>query len=241
MGGLDGGGGRAGLPAAARPSAAVPAGCAELVVVRHGETTWNRDGRLQGHAESPLSEQGRQQASALAARLSAGDLPAAVVYSSDLQRAHDTALAIGSACCLEVQTDAALRERNLGCLQGLTHAEAHGQWPHEWRAFTSMDQPIRGNGESRLQFYSRVKGAVEAIASHNQGKRIIIVSHGGVLNAIHYHATGKGPPGRVVNASINIIRVSNDKLWSILLWGDVCHLSNVGYLQSAFGGDKNSA
>ncbi|MED6177821.1 hypothetical protein PIB30_101664 [Stylosanthes scabra] len=113
---------------------------AEIVVVRHGETAWNADGRIQGHLDVELNEAGRQQAAAVAERLSR-EPKISVIYSSDLQRAYETAQIIASRCGgLEVVKDSALRERHLGDLQGLIYHEAAKTHPNAHKAFSSRNE-----------------------------------------------------------------------------------------------------
>ncbi|RYR28515.1 hypothetical protein Ahy_B01g052657 [Arachis hypogaea] len=129
---------------------------AEIVVVRHGETAWNADGRIQGHLDVELNEAGRQQAAAVADRLSR-EPKISFIYSSDLQRAYETAQIIASRCGgLEVIKDSDLRERHLGDLQGLIYREAAKTHPIAHKAFSSRneDQEIPAttmtNTESKL-------------------------------------------------------------------------------------------
>ncbi|CAM6016602.1 unnamed protein product [Sphagnum balticum] len=222
---------------------AVPSDVAELLVVRHGETTWNAGARLQGHAESDLNDVGKQQAVAVADRLASSGMNFAAVYSSDLRRAAETAQAIADRCqCSKVVLKEALRERNLGCLQGLTRAEARVQEPKAYKAFVSSDETrdIPGGGESLEQLYIRAQSVMEEIAEKHHGQRVVVVSHGGILRSLHIIATGLPARGKVLNASINTFRISDTKDWTMCSFGDVQHLQEVGYLSSAFGGDQES-
>ncbi|KAF5183917.1 Phosphoglycerate mutase-like protein [Thalictrum thalictroides] len=144
---------------------------AEIVVVRHGETTWNCDGRLQGHLDAELNEFGIQQALEVADRLSK-ETKVSAVYASDLKRAFETAQKIAKSCGgLEVVQDKDLRERHLGDLQGLVLQEAAKTKPEAYEAFVSgkRDQEIPGGGESLDQVSERCTSALQKIAQNHKG------------------------------------------------------------------------
>ncbi|ERM97352.1 phosphoglycerate mutase-like protein 4 isoform X2 [Amborella trichopoda] len=222
----------------------LPPDVTEIVVVRHGETTWNASGRIQGHLDVELNEVGLQQAIAVAERLSK-ESEIAAVYSSDLKRAFDTAKIIAEKCKLaEVILDPMFRERHLGDLQGVVWREAAKINPKAYQALVSSktDQEIPGGGESLDQLFKRCTSCLERLSNEHKGKRVVVVTHGGVIRALHKRA---GPsrvpqPGKIMNASINIFHLSCDYEWIIKSWGDVSHLRGTGFLTSAFGGDKNS-
>ncbi|XP_022740502.1 phosphoglycerate mutase-like protein 4 isoform X2 [Durio zibethinus] len=215
---------------------------AEIVVVRHGETEWNADARIQGHLDVDLNEAGKQQAASLADRLSK-EPKISAVYSSDLKRALVTAETIAARCGgLQVITDADLRERNLGDLQGLILHEAAKLSPKAYKAFLShrTDQDIPGGGESLDQLYHRCTSSLQRIGRKHKGERVVVVSHGGVIRSLYKRACPDGKPGgKVLNTSVNIFHLS-DEDWTIKTWGDVSHLEQTGYLKSGFGGDKTS-
>ncbi|KAG6545842.1 hypothetical protein Mapa_012803 [Marchantia paleacea] len=219
----------------------VGANAAELVVVRHGQTTWNATDRLQGQAESDLSDTGVKQAQAVADRLARGAKHITAVYSSDLRRASETAQMVADKIgCSKVIEMESLRERHLGNLQGLTRAEAQTAEPEALRAsFSSdMDEPIPGGGESLNQLYARTKAVFEEIALKHLGQRVVVVSHGAVLRALHVHAKGVQPSSRVRNTSINVFRITSSRDWSLRLWGDVNHLQGTDLLRAGQGGDE---
>jgi broad specificity phosphatase PhoE len=149
-----------------------------ILLARHGETDWNRDGRFQGHADPPLNRQGREQAQILARRLA--DVPFDAVYSSDLLRAHETALIVAEPHGVPVVTDPGLREIDVGSWSGLTRAEIEERFP-------GVDHH---DGESREDHLARVLATVERIAAAEAGRRILVVSHGGSLRALRGHAIG---------------------------------------------------
>ncbi|KAF7848664.1 hypothetical protein BT93_L1757 [Corymbia citriodora subsp. variegata] len=152
----------------------VPIGIAyaEIVVVRHGETEWNADKRIQGHLDIELNEIGRRQATAVGERLSReGKISA--IYSSDLKRAFETANLIATACGgLEVIKDPSLRERNLGELQGLRHAAAARVCPKAFKVLRSQktDREIPGGGESIDQVYQRSTTCLRNISMKHKGR-----------------------------------------------------------------------
>ncbi|CAI5478416.1 unnamed protein product [Closterium sp. Yama58-4] len=167
-----------------RASPFIPRDVVEIVVVRHGETTWNRDNRMQGQTESHLSDVGRAQARALAARFAGADLPFTALYSSDLRRAAETAEAVAEAVDMgaeQVVRLPGLRERNLGVLEGLVRDEASQKHPEAYGVLTSKDwsQPIPGGGESLEAMYGRVTATVNRIAKEHLGQRVLLVTHGG--------------------------------------------------------------
>ncbi|XP_038721691.1 metal-independent phosphoserine phosphatase isoform X2 [Tripterygium wilfordii] len=220
----------------------IPYGTTEIVLVRHGETTWNSIGRIQGALESPLNDVGRKQAVAIAERL-ANELKPTAIYSSDLKRAKDTADMIAKKCyCPKVIVVPELKERHVGSLQGLYWKEGEEKEPEAYRAFfsTQDDLEIPGGGESFNQLQERSMDAIEKIASMHKGERVIVVSHGGVLRAIYLYITKAAVAGKLLNASVNVLHFSNGD-WDIKSWSDVSHLKGVGFLERGFNGDSINA
>jgi broad specificity phosphatase PhoE len=160
-----------------------------LLLARHGETDWNRARRWQGHADRPLTELGRAQAAALAERLA--DIALDAVYASDLRRARETAAAVAAEQSLEVIERRDLREVDVGSWEGLTREEAEARFPDGYRRWlaggTGWD-----DGETYEQMSGRVLAAVGQIAAAHEGGRVVIVSHGGPIRAIHAAALGLG-------------------------------------------------
>nr|AFK37135.1 unknown [Lotus japonicus] len=215
---------------------------AEIVVVRHGETAWNAANRIQGQLDVELNETGRQQAVAVADRLSR-ESKVSIIYSSDLQRAFETAQVIASKCGgVEVVKDSGLRERHLGDLQGVVYHEMT-KYPAAYKAFMSKneDQEIPGGGESFVQLFDRSTSALQRIALKHQGERVVVVTHGAFIRSLYRWAcpTGK-PAGKVLNTSISVFHLYGEDKWILKVWGDVSHLSQTGFLESGFGGDKTS-
>ena len=153
-----------------------------LLLARHGETDWNRAHRWQGHADRPLTDRGRAQAGALAERLA--DIALDAVYSSDLRRARETAQAVARAHGLDVVELPELREVNVGSWQGLTRDEAETRFPHGFRRWFAGGTGWE-DGETYAEMSARVLAAVVRIATDHRGGRVLIVSHGGPIRAIH--------------------------------------------------------
>ncbi|KAK8921957.1 hypothetical protein KSP39_PZI020378 [Platanthera zijinensis] len=216
----------------------------EVILVRHGETSWNASRIIQGHIDSELNDIGRQQAVAVGSHLSK-EKNIVAIYSSDLKRAAETARIIASTCNLpEVILDPSLRERHLGDLQGLTLRDAEKQKPIAYKHFLSAkrDQEIPGGGESLAQLHERCTSFLKNLARKHKGERIIAVTHGGVLRELHKRASPTMlPNGKIKNTSINVIRINeNDDKWTVKRWGDVGHLQGVVVKEDAFGGDGTS-
>jgi len=201
----------------------------ELILVRHGETLWNLEGRMQGHGDSPLSALGVSQAEALARALVGERIEA--LYSSDQQRARNTAQPIAAALGLELHLDARLRERHLGVLQGRTVEELARDEPDllaRWRA-RDPEWVVPG-GESLAAKHERVLAGLGAIVDGHPGARIVVVTHGGGLDAAFRHALDipLRAPRRfsLLNASLNVV-VALDGAWHVRTWGDVRHLDGL--------------
>lgn len=158
-----------------------------LLLARHGESDWNRSKRWQGFADRPLTDLGRQQARELADRLDDTELDA--VYSSDLQRARETANAVARRRGLEVKTAADLREVDVGSWSGLTRAEAEARFPEAYARWLRGGEGWE-DGESYDQLRDRVVRAIRHIAAGHEGGRVLVVAHGGTIRAVHAAALG---------------------------------------------------
>jgi len=150
----------------------------ELLLVRHAETEWNREGRWQGHADPPLNEAGRAQAQALAEVLTGEEVDA--IYTSDLRRAAETAEILAGALGRPVTPDPGLREIDVGSWSGLTRAEVAERYPG-WETH---------DGESREELEARVVAAVRRIAQRHPNGRVVIVTHGGSIRSLQRHVYG---------------------------------------------------
>ncbi len=202
----------------------------ELILVRHGETAWNRERRMQGHTDTPLSEIGRAQAAALGVRMK--DAHIDVIYSSDLSRAFDTAAAVAAHTGHEIRKEPLLRERTFGILEGLTNAEMAVRHPEAHALFMSRDPEYAApGGESARAFYERSLGCLTGIARRHADETVMVVTHGLVLDTLYRAATGlpiaikREAP--LLNASLNRFRYAAES-WEMISWADVEHLAQVG-------------
>jgi probable phosphoglycerate mutase len=177
-----------------------------LVLIRHGETDWNAQSRIQGHIDIGLSERGRQQAQALAGCLRGEALSA--IYASDLGRARQTALPLALDQGLELRLDPRLRERGFGLFEGSTYTEAKANWPNEYAIWQRRDpgHAVPG-GESYLEARARVLQCLEEIVRRHADQPVAVVTHGGVLDIVYRFAHGiawETPRSHLIpNACIN--------------------------------------
>ncbi len=199
-----------------------------LIVLRHGETAWNVDTRIQGHLDIPLNERGRWQASRTAQALM--DEPVRAIYASDLSRAHETAQAVAQAFQLPVTTHLGLRERNFGTFQGRTFAEIESELPEQalrWRKRDPVFAPE--GGESLIEFRQRVTEAAHDIAARHPGELVVMVGHGGVLDVLYRAATRQELQAprtwELGNAAINRLLWTPDGL-TLVGWADAAHLND---------------
>ncbi|HWS75234.1 MAG TPA: histidine phosphatase family protein [Quisquiliibacterium sp.] len=199
----------------------------ELVLLRHGVTAWNRAKRFQGHIDIPLDDEGHRQARLAARRLARE--PVAAVYASDLGRAVQTAMPIAEALGLPLQSEPGLRERHYGAFEGLDHdalqrdhADAYVRWRER-----EPDFALPGGGETLRTFHARVDAALRRIVLRHPGKRVVAVTHGGVLDCVYRIASGLDltAPRRhdLLNASLNRIAWDGAR-FRLLVWADVDHL-----------------
>lgn len=203
-----------------------------LLLVRHGETAWNADGRLQGQLDIPLNDTGRAQARRLAAALRERGEAIDLIVSSDLARALQTARAVADATGAPLRATAALRERCFGAFEGRSFAAIEAELPgaaERWRR-RDPDWVPPGGGESLLQFKERVVQSVCALASQNMGKHLALFTHGGVLDLLYRAATGLGLQDartwRLDNAVINRLLWTPDSGLSLVGWADRLHLDD---------------
>lgn len=200
-----------------------------LCLIRHGETTWNAERRLQGHTDIPLNARGEVQARQMARALKDAGITFDVLYTSDLKRAADTANAVTQVFGVGAKVEAILRERHFGALQGLSIGEAPLLRPDVWQAHIArdLDHELEG-GESIRQFASRVQKALDQIQEQHAGKTILIVSHGGTLDMMHRIASNQALStervASVPNASLNWITHRQNAGWAVELWADTRHL-----------------
>jgi probable phosphoglycerate mutase len=195
-------------------------------MVRHGETDWNVEKRIQGHIDIALNVAGQAQADATAAGLNGHKFSAA--YSSDLDRAWQTAQAIGRRQGLEIRRAPGLRERHYGVLQGLTTAEVAVRYPRAYAHYLARtpDYTFK-TGESLVDFAARIVAAIESLAAEHVGESLLLVSHGGVLDICYRRATGRELAAprdfAIPNAALNWFEVGPAG-WRVLAWADRSHL-----------------
>ncbi len=202
---------------------------ATLLLIRHGETAWNAEHRIQGNLDIPLSATGIWQAGRLAERLARERVDA--IYASDLARAWLTAEPIAARLGLDLRADIRLRERRFGIFEGHTLDEIAARWPGEFAAWRGRapDWAMPG-GESGAAFTARVGAALHDIACAWAGATVAIVAHGGVLDVAYRTARAlawNAPREHVMaNAAINRIAATAPPLrMHIVDWGDVAHLA----------------
>jgi 2,3-bisphosphoglycerate-dependent phosphoglycerate mutase len=207
-------------------AAALAAEATRIVVVRHGETEWNAEMRMQGQLDTELSARGRWQAARTGAALAGEGIEA--IVASDLVRALDTARAIATVLGLPIATDRGLRERSFGIFQGQTYAEIDARWPAEaarWRLHDPAFAPE--GGESLTAFSARAVAAASRVAERQRGRTLLIVSHGGVLDCLYRAAAGldlAAPRSwQLGNASINRLLFTGER-FTLVGWDDTAHL-----------------
>lgn len=176
-----------------------------LLLVRHGETDWNAASRVQGQSDRPLTERGRAQAQALAEALRGEALD--VVYSSDLSRARDTALAVATERGLEVRTHVGLREKDFGTWEGLTDVEVLARFPEARRGHW-------GDGETAEELASRALATLHEIAARHPDARVLVVTHGGPFRAVlrHCEVEWQRP---IANCEVARVEIENGDLRSV--------------------------
>lgn len=208
-----------------------------IVAVRHGETAWNVDARIQGQLDVGLNDTGRWQARRVGWALA--QEPIRVVYSSDLLRAHDTARCISEKAGVPVVPHQGLRERHFGMFEGKTFDEIHRQWPdhHDnWRRRIPEWQPPEG-GESLLQLRARVQQTVHELAARHAGEQIVVVAHGGVLDTLYRLATGQEVNSprtwHLPNGAINRL-LWTPQGFTLVGWSDTQHLDHAADENTTF-------
>jgi len=201
-----------------------------ILLIRHGETAWNAEKRLQGHLDIALNAEGERQAALLGAALAGEAID--FIVSSDLGRARQTAEAIARPRGATVAIDPALRERCYGGFEGLLYSEIAARFPLEFAAWQARDvdaelPPGKNQGETFRQFYERATSAIAHHAAMHPGRTIAIVAHGGVLECAYRAALGlplETPRDfKVLNASVNRFVVEEGSL-RLVSWGEVGHL-----------------
>ena len=197
-----------------------------IIAIRHGETAWNVDTRIQGHLDIPLNDTGLWQARQLARAL-AGE-PLSAIYASDLQRAHTTARAIAEATGAPLVPEPALRERSFGELEGRTFAEIEAELPEQARRWRQRDPHFAPEGgETLVQLRERIAATTHRLAALHTGGLVVLVAHGGVLDVLYRLATGQELQAprtwQLANAAINRLLWTPEGL-TLVGWADTQHL-----------------
>lgn len=199
-----------------------------IIAIRHGETTWNVDTRIQGHLDIPLSAAGRWQAERLASALK--DEAIGAIYASDLARAWETAQYVGQALGMQVVKEIGLRERHFGDFEGKTFAEIEVLLPEQsmlWRKRDPEFSPL--GGESLVALRARVLEAAERLAAAHPGQQIALVGHGGVMDVLYRAATRldiQAPRTWALgNAAINRLLWTPEG-FTLVGWADTQHLDD---------------
>ncbi|PTX49155.1 putative phosphoglycerate mutase/uncharacterized phosphatase [Melghirimyces profundicolus] len=186
----------------------------EIYLIRHGVTRWNREKRIQGHRDEPLSPEGGEQAARLGTYLE--EIAFEAVYASDLSRAIQTAEQITRSREMEVRTLSAIRERNLGEWEGLRIEEVKERYPDEWE--TVWHRGGRYGVEKAEETRKRMMAALEELVETHPGERIAVVSHGGSINAVlEVISGGVHGPGRtrIRNTAISRLIHHPERGWRV--------------------------
>jgi len=195
-------------------------------MVRHGETAWNAEGRVQGQLDIPLNDEGQWQARATADALAGHDFTA--IYCSDLMRVRQTAEPSARRLALPVSYTAELRERHYGMFETLTYVEVREKFPEQYARFRDKDPDFDfEGGESLRGFNERSLKVVEEFIARHSGEQIVVFTHGGVLEMVYRRARAVGLSSprdfEIPNAGINWIETTPDE-WKVSAWAQVGHL-----------------
>ena len=199
-----------------------------LCIVRHGETAWNAEHRVQGQLDVPLNSIGQAQAQAASKVLSLEKFDA--IYSSDLTRARQTADPAAHLLSLKINIDKELRERHYGIFERLTYAEVKVRFPEDYARFAARDPEYAfRTGESLKDFYARSIAVLSRIAAGHEGQSVLVFTHGGVLDMLYRDITGLSMSAErdfgIPNAGLNRIEVTPEGR-KIRIWADVAHLES---------------
>ncbi|MCK3684456.1 histidine phosphatase family protein [Maribellus sp. YY47] len=204
----------------------------EITIIRHGETLWNVQQRIQGQRNSQLSENGILQAELVAKALTKREFD--VLISSDLERAVETARIINSQLLLPYETNAALRERSFGKVEGMSLAEIKENFPDEYRSYKQRDPKFAfTGGETIEQLYQRVTSEIETLARKYADQKVLLVSHGLVLEMMMYRTFSVPLDNPRVfsinNSSISSFYIDGNN-WFLKEWGVIEHLVSLNVL-----------
>jgi broad specificity phosphatase PhoE len=204
-----------------------------VVIIRHGQSQGNAEGRFGGHTDTPLSPRGRKQAQATARALASEKFSA--IYSSDLPRAIETASPLAKLVGVPLETTDALRERSVGVMEGLTFEEAAEQHPEQYQALLRRDfEHVLVGGESYRQTLDRASRQLDEAIEQHKGGRIALFAHTGTICILILHLMGAldAPdlkPVWIATANCGIARfdLRDDGFVRVLCINDTRHLAGI--------------
>tara|TARA_B100000579_G_C22803424_1_gene841168 strand:+ start:157 stop:831 length:675 start_codon:yes stop_codon:yes gene_type:complete len=199
-----------------------------LILIRHGETLWNTQLRMQGSLDSDLTSKGELQIKALGEWMK--DVPFDHLYCSDTPRAHKTAEAISKFTGHKLNFDKRLREKNLGIFEGLTSEEARVQFPETFQLFKTAGANYEiDQGESTQQLLERALDAIEEIKNRHPQKLVVMVTHGGVVRVLMKHFLGipLDAPTQFMILNTGIFRLVWRDKWIVAEMGALPHLGKI--------------
>jgi 2,3-bisphosphoglycerate-dependent phosphoglycerate mutase len=204
-----------------------------VIIIRHGQSQGNAQGRFGGHTDTPLSARGRKQAEATARALASEKLDA--IYSSDLPRAIETASPLAKLTGVRLQTTDALRERSVGVMEGLTFEEAAEQHPEQYRALLRRDfEHVLLGGESYRQTLDRASKKLDEVIEQHRGGRIVLFAHTGTICILILHLMGaldapELKPVWIATANCGIARfdLRDDGFVRVITINDTRHLAGI--------------
>ncbi len=210
-----------------------------VLAVRHGETAWNVENRIQGQLDIALNDLGRWQAQRLADALAGETVDA--IYTSDLRRTIETAAPTARDGRIAAVADAGLRERGFGVFEGLTFTEIEQRWPEQSARWRRRDPDFGAEGgETLIEFYARSVASVTRLAATHPGQTIMIVTHGGVLDCLYRAASrialGAPRSWQIGNASINRL-LHTPQGFTLIGWSDDHHLEDSPLDETVDGGE----
>lgn len=197
-----------------------------LCIVRHGETAWNAEHRVQGQLDIPLNEIGLRQAQAVGRTLKDERFDA--IYSSDLVRARQTAQPSANLFSMKILLEKDLRERHYGIFERLTYAEVKVRYPEDYARFEARDPEYAfQTGESLKDFSARSIAVISRIVNEHEDENILVFTHGGVLDKLYRFITGLPLSAErnfgIPNAGLNRVELTPSG-WQIRSWADAAHL-----------------
>ena len=204
-----------------------------VLLIRHGQSLGNAEGRFGGHTDTPLSPLGRQEAEATAQALASE--PFSAIYCSDLPRAIETATPLARLAGIELQTAEGFRERSVGVMEGLTFEEAAAQHPEQYRALLHRDfDHVLAGGESYRQTLDRASRKLDEVIEENKGGRIAIFTHTGTICILVLHLMGAldAPELKPVwiasrNCGISRFELRDDGFVRVVAINDTRHLKDL--------------